>query len=58
MNFWLGLVIGFVGAFVISFGAIVGWWFLLTRGRTDKASKLSADFEEVRERIRNAGRAN
>lgn len=51
MNFWLGVLIGCLSSFVIFFGAIVGWWFLLTRGNPQRLARTQDDFQKVRQSI-------
>lgn len=55
MNFWLGLVVGFFGAFTISFGAIIGWWFLLTRGNAQRIARATEEIRRVRDVIQRGG---
>lgn len=47
----LWVLVGVVLSFVISFGAIVGWWFLLTRGNPQRLARTQDDFEKVRQSI-------
>lgn len=55
---WLSFFLGIVCSFIISFGAIVGWWFLLIRhDPTETGKQIRDDFDKVRGAIRRANEA-
>ncbi len=50
---WWAFIAGMISSFVVSFGAMVGWWFLLIgRHEPEPMDRVQQDFEQVREAIR------
>lgn len=47
---WLWFLIGFVAAFVVSFGFLVGWWFLLTREAVSPPPRTQ-DLDRIKRQI-------
>ena len=52
MTFWLGVLIGALSSFAVSFLAMVGWWYL-TIGRHSKRTQeqIQQDFQKVRDSV-------
>lgn len=49
---WLWFLLGIISAFVISFGAIVGWWFLyISRENKNWRTEVRDDFDRIRRGI-------
>lgn len=50
---YLWFIIGIVTAYLVTFGALVGWWFLLIRkDPTRTGEQIREDFDKIRRGIK------